>query len=82
MYIASHVVVSGFCSIGDYCFMGVNAAVADEVTIGNNCLIGMGANVTKNLDNYKVCVSPRASIIDYENMSTKARGLYDPMYEE
>lgn len=48
-FIASHVVVSGFCRIGSSSFMGVNAAVADGVTVGADCVVGAGAVVVKDL---------------------------------
>lgn len=42
-YLASHVVVSGYCRIGANSFVGVNATFADHVTVGRDCLIGAGA---------------------------------------
>lgn len=48
-YISSHVVISGHSKIGKRCFFGVNSAVADFCEIGNDCFIGMGANINKNL---------------------------------
>ena len=42
-YLASHVVVSGYCRIGANSFIGVNATFADHVTVGRDCLIGAGA---------------------------------------
>ena len=49
VFIASHVVVSGFCEIGDRTFVGVNASFADEVKVAADCVVGMGAVVTKDL---------------------------------
>lgn len=42
-YLASHVVVSGYCRIGANSFVGVNATFADHVSVGRDCLIGAGA---------------------------------------
>ena len=32
-FIASHVVISGFCEIGENCFLGVNSTVINNITI-------------------------------------------------
>lgn len=47
-YFTSHVVMSGRCVIESYCFLGVNSAIRDGVTIAEGCLVAMGASVTKN----------------------------------
>jgi sugar O-acyltransferase (sialic acid O-acetyltransferase NeuD family) len=48
-FISSHVVVSGFCDIGEHCFFGVNAALGNNVTVGADCLLGAGAAVVKDV---------------------------------
>jgi acetyltransferase-like isoleucine patch superfamily enzyme len=49
------VVISGVCQVGEYCFMGVNSTVANNITIGDNCFIGAGALIVGNVeDNQKV----------------------------
>ena len=47
-FIASHVVISGFCDIGENTFMGVNATVANNVTIGKDNWLGPNAIVMKD----------------------------------
>lgn len=49
-FISSHVVVSGYCEVDESCFMGVNSSIANNVKIGRDCLIAMGAVVTKDTD--------------------------------
>lgn len=39
-FIASHIVISGNCRVGDNTFIGVNATVRDGITIGQSCVIG------------------------------------------
>ncbi len=51
VFFTSHVVMSGHCHIKEGSFVGVNACIRDGVTIGKNCVIGMGSVVTKNTDN-------------------------------
>jgi sugar O-acyltransferase (sialic acid O-acetyltransferase NeuD family) len=44
-FLASHIVVSGHCRIGPYCFIGVNATLRNAITIARETLIGAGAIV-------------------------------------
>lgn len=55
-FISSHVVVSGFCEIGQRCFVGVNSTVSNNVAIGRNCTIGAGALVLGNVPDDQVVV--------------------------
>jgi sugar O-acyltransferase (sialic acid O-acetyltransferase NeuD family) len=48
VFIASHVVVSGFCRVGRSSFLGVNAALAHGVSIAPDNFISMGAVVTRS----------------------------------
>ncbi len=47
-FISSHVVISGFCTIGRNTFMGVNASVANNITIGEDNWIGIGVTIVRN----------------------------------
>ncbi|MFY7789027.1 MAG: acetyltransferase, partial [Thermoflexibacteraceae bacterium] len=49
IFMASQVVVAGFCEVGEGCFVGVNATFANNIKIGEDCLIGAGALVVKNV---------------------------------
>lgn len=49
-FFSSHVVVSGYCHIGERSFMGVNSTLADHVQIAPDNLIGAGAVVTKSTE--------------------------------
>ena len=48
-FISSHVVVSGGVEVGAQTFMGVNSTTNNHITIGERCVVGSGALVTKNL---------------------------------
>jgi sugar O-acyltransferase (sialic acid O-acetyltransferase NeuD family) len=48
-FVSSHVVISGFCTIGRRSFLGVNACFADEVNVGEDSVVGAGAVVIKDL---------------------------------
>ncbi len=50
VFVASHVVVSGFCRIGARSFVGVNVSLAGHVEIGADNFLAMGAAVTKSTE--------------------------------
>ena len=49
-FLSSHVVISGFCSVGEYSFIGVNAAVANGVTIAADNFIVMASGITADTE--------------------------------
>jgi len=69
-YLASQVVVSGFCEIGDHCFLGVNCTIADNVRVAPDCIIGAGSLILRDTRQGKVYrrrgdrESPRVSSLD------------------
>jgi len=50
VFMASHVVVSGFCRVGRSSFVGVNAAIANGVEVAADNFIGMGAMITRSTE--------------------------------
>ena len=50
VYIASHVVISGFCKIGSHSFIGVNATFNDNISIAADTIVGSGSLVVKNFE--------------------------------
>lgn len=71
-YLASHIVLSGHNIIGERCFIGVNVATRDFCKIGDDCFIGMGANITKDVPNGSVVLGQPATILDSEDSRSKA----------
>lgn len=49
-FIASHVVISGFCNIGSSTFMGVNATLANNVTLGEDNWIGPSVTIMRDTE--------------------------------
>lgn len=47
-FVSSQVVVSGFCRIGAYSFLGVNATLANNVSLGRDNWLGPGTTVMKD----------------------------------
>lgn len=48
-WLAPSVAVSGFCQIGSGSFIGVNASVGDQVSLGRDTILGAGAVAVKSL---------------------------------
>lgn len=65
VFMASHIVVSGRCEIGESCFVGVNATFRDHIKIGEKSIIGAGALILKDVEPeglYKGIATERARI--------------------
>lgn len=60
VYISSHVVISGFCRIGAYSFLGVNATFNDHIELGKDNIVGSGALVVKPSEAGKLLVGSPA----------------------
>lgn len=54
VFLASQVVVSGACVIEPYCFLGVNATIRDETIIARETLVGAGALILKDTQEYEI----------------------------
>jgi sugar O-acyltransferase (sialic acid O-acetyltransferase NeuD family) len=50
VFMASHVVVSGFCRVGRSSFVGVNAAMANGVEVAADNFISMGAVINRSTE--------------------------------
>jgi carbonic anhydrase/acetyltransferase-like protein (isoleucine patch superfamily) len=50
VFVTSHAVISGYCEIGEGCFLGVNSCFADHTRVAPDCIVGMGSVVTKTLE--------------------------------
>ena len=49
-FIASHVVISGFCDIGENSFIGVNATLANNVKLGKDNWVGPNIAIMKDTE--------------------------------
>lgn len=48
VYLSSHCVISGFCRIGKFSFLGVNSTFNDKINIAEDTIVGSGALIVKN----------------------------------
>lgn len=62
VFIASHIVVSGYVEVGEYCFIGVNATLRNSIKIAPRTLISAGAIVMKDTVEGGVYLSERAKL--------------------
>lgn len=54
----------GIIEIGDNVNIGINVIIMPGVKIGNNCIIGAGAVVTKNIPDNSIAVGVPARVIE------------------
>lgn len=59
-FITTNVVLSGWCEVGAYTFIGVNTCVADKINIGEKCLIGLGCIIAKDVEPNSIMQMPYA----------------------
>jgi len=71
VYVASQVVISGHCDIGERSFLGVNATIKDFTHIGADCFIAMDACVTRDLEDGSVVLSAPSEIYPVEDRRAK-----------
>ena len=55
-FVASHVVISGFCRVGRWSYLGVNSSIRDGLSLAEDCVIGAGAVVVKDTGTRQVYV--------------------------
>ena len=64
-------------TIGENCFIGMNAIIMPGVHIGNNCIVGTGAVVTKDIpDNMVVAGNPAKIIMNIDEFYEKRKKKY------
>jgi UDP-3-O-[3-hydroxymyristoyl] glucosamine N-acyltransferase len=70
-FISSHVVISGFCTIGANSFLGVNSSFNDEINFGKDGVTGNSTVVVKHTEPGKIYVGSPAKAIksSYEAFS-------------
>jgi UDP-3-O-[3-hydroxymyristoyl] glucosamine N-acyltransferase len=62
VYIAANSSIAGSSVIGDYSELWLGVSVADGINIGDNCSIGIGSVVIKNVESNKKCFGNPARV--------------------
>ena len=57
--------------IGDGTWIGTNAVIVGNLSIGKNCVIGANSVVTKDIPDYSVAVGSPAKVVKKYNLETK-----------
>lgn len=70
-FITSHVVISGRCIIEDNCFLGVNCTIRDQTRIRYKSLIGAGAWISADTEEYGVYLADVATKIKKKSIELK-----------
>jgi acetyltransferase-like isoleucine patch superfamily enzyme len=61
--------ISGKVKIGDFSNIGTNATILPNISIGENCFIGAGAVVTKDVLNNQVVYGVPARLMKMQTLS-------------
>ncbi|HEX8265015.1 MAG TPA: acetyltransferase [Pyrinomonadaceae bacterium] len=64
VFFTSHVVMSGHCVIEPYCFFGVNSTIRDYTRLAEGTLVGMGASITKDTEDWGIYIGSPAKKIE------------------
>lgn len=72
-FITSHVVISGFTRIGEYTFIGVNATLRNDITVGKSNIIGAGCSILKSTGDNEVFIDKAAEKYRMDTQSFVAR---------
>lgn len=77
----------GLVSIGDKTFIGAGTIIMPNTKIGNNCIIGAGSLVTKDIPDNSIAVGVPARVInstdkyiEKEKEKMKSRPIYDSKF--
>jgi UDP-perosamine 4-acetyltransferase len=62
-HIAPHCGLAGNVFIEDFTFLGIGAKVIPKITVGNNCIVGAGSVVIKNIPAFSKAVGVPAQIL-------------------
>jgi acetyltransferase-like isoleucine patch superfamily enzyme len=56
-------VISGYCEIGEFCFLGVNSTYNDHVKVADQCVIGSGALITRDTEPNRIYVGSASKAV-------------------
>jgi sugar O-acyltransferase (sialic acid O-acetyltransferase NeuD family) len=62
VFVSSHVVISGFCEVRANCFLGVNAALGNNLTVAKDCWIGPGVVLTQSTKEGEIHRAPESEV--------------------
>lgn len=48
--VTAGVIIAGFVEMKEHSYLGINSGIKNRVMLGENCVVGMGANVTRSVN--------------------------------
>lgn len=48
--VTAGVIVAGFAEIDEHSYLGINSSIKNRIHLGRNCYVGMGTNVTRDVE--------------------------------
>lgn len=54
--IPAGVIIGGFVNTGERAYMGINSSIRNRINLGSDCVVGMGAVVTKGVEDGKTVI--------------------------
>jgi sugar O-acyltransferase (sialic acid O-acetyltransferase NeuD family) len=71
VFISSQVVISGNCIVEPFSFIGVNAALKENIVIGEASFIAMSTSITMNTEPYSVYSGNPAKKVDMSSLKIR-----------
>ena len=68
------VAVSGYCEIGENCFLGVNSCTVGAIKVGRDSIFGAGAVVIRDTQEKQVYVGNPAKPLPNKNVESYIAG--------
>ena len=79
---ATNAVVGGGCIVEDYVYLGLNSAVHQWTDLGESCMIGLQAAVTKPIPPFCIVTGVPARILKLNEVGLQRRGFDSAVIEE
>lgn len=79
---ATNSLVGGGCVVQDFAYIGLNSSVHQWVDLGESCMVGLQAAVTRPVPPYCIVTGMPARIMKLNEVGLQRRGFSDSMIQE
>jgi UDP-N-acetylglucosamine acyltransferase len=79
---ATNSLVGGGCVVHDFAYIGLNSSVHQWVDLGESCMVGLQAAVTRPVPPYCIVTGMPARIMKLNEVGLQRRGFSDSIIEE
>lgn len=70
VFFTSHVVLSGHCDVGEFCYLGVNSTIRDNVTLAEGTLVAQSASVIGDTQPWSTYMGVPARLMSKSSVET------------